>query len=74
MRVGRSAANLSNLRVQSAARSAAQLITASRDPPGTLGTFLTTFVDGLRPPNSPTSRVAPPGLRPPLARKIHQAT
>jgi hypothetical protein len=65
MRVGRPAANLANLRVQSPARSAAQLITASRDPPGTLGAFLTTFVDGLRPP----SGAAPPSARPPLATR-----
>jgi hypothetical protein len=72
MRVGRPAANLYSLRVQSTARTAAQLITASRDPPGTLGLFLGTLADGLRPAHAPdpaTSRVAPSGPRPPLAAR-----
>jgi hypothetical protein len=71
MRVGRPAANLYNLRVQSTARTAASLITASRDPPGTLHLFLGTLADGLRPAHSPhsdTSRAAP-GPRPPLATR-----
>jgi hypothetical protein len=67
MRVGRPAADLFNLRVQSTARAAASLITASRDPPGTLGLFLGTLVDGLRPP--PPSRAEPSGLRPPLVTR-----
>lgn len=64
MRVGRPAANLYNLRVQSTARTAARLIATSRDPPRTLGSFLAVLVDGLRPAHTPhtdTSR----GIRPP---------
>jgi hypothetical protein len=62
MRVGRPAANLYNLRVQSAARSAAQLITASRDPSETLGLFLGALADQLVPPTSSntTLRQVPP--------------
>jgi hypothetical protein len=67
MYVGRSAAKLFNLRVTSTARTVASLITASRDPPGTLGLFLGTLADGLRPAITGTPRMAPPGLRPPLA-------
>lgn len=69
MRVGRPAANLYNLRVTSAARSVASLITASRDPPQTLGLFLGTLADGLRPAHSSHSdtRTGTPGPRPSLS-------
>jgi hypothetical protein len=75
MRVGRPAANLYNLRVTSTARTAAQLITASRDPPGTLGLFLGTLADGLAPIVSPhsshrdTPRAAHPDPSPPVATR-----
>ena len=65
MRVGRSAANLYNLRVQSTARTAASLIATSPDPRGTLGLFLGTLTDSLS-ANRPTAR-APNGTRLPSA-------
>lgn len=74
MRVGRPAANLYNLRVTSTARTAASLITASRDPPGTLGLFLGTLADGLRPANSEAPRVGPPCPRPPLTTRSMRKT
>jgi hypothetical protein len=69
MRVGRSAAQTHNLRVTSAARTAASLITASRDRPGTLGLFLGTLADGLRPVHSDTHRAAPHGTHPSLTTR-----
>jgi hypothetical protein len=62
------AANLHNLRVQSTARAAVSIITASGDPPQTLGSFLAALADGLRPPTTSTSRAAP-GARPAMATR-----
>jgi hypothetical protein len=74
MRVGRPAAQTYNLRVQSTAHTAAQLITASRDPSQTLGLFLGTLADGLRPAHSDASRVGPAGPSPSVASRSMRKT
>jgi hypothetical protein len=75
MRIGKRAHTVDNLRqLASTARSAAELVNASPDPPQALAMFYTTFTARLRATSLPAP--VPGGPRPPLtarARSIRKA-